>query len=44
VDVGQIPETATPYLQRMQLEQPATMKERIAQRLIVAELKEQGQL
>jgi len=44
VDVGQIPESATPYLRRMQLEQPATMKERIAQRLIVAELKAQGQL
>ena len=44
VDVGQVPESAMPYLQRMQLDQPETMKERMAQRLIVAELKAQGQL
>jgi hypothetical protein len=44
VDVGQTPESAVPYLQRMQLDQPETIKERMAQRLIVAELKAQGQL
>ncbi len=44
VDVGQTPESAAPYLQRMQLDQPETIKERMAQRLIVAELKAQGQL
>jgi len=42
--VGPIPESAAPYLQRMQLDQPRTMRERMAQRLIVAELKTQGQL
>ena len=44
VDMGQIPESAAPYLERMQLDQPGTMKERMAQRLIVAELKAQGKL
>jgi acyl-CoA hydrolase len=44
VDVGEVPETAKPYLQRMQLDQPGTMRERMAQRLIIAELKAQGQL
>ncbi len=44
MDVGNIPESAAPYLQRMQLDQPRTMRERMAQRLIVAELKAQGQL
>ena len=44
VDVGPLPEKAIPYLQRMQLEQPETIKERMAQRLIIAELKAQGHL
>jgi acyl-CoA hydrolase len=44
VDMGEIPESARPYLKRMQLDQPETMKERMAQRLIVAELRTQGQL
>jgi len=44
MDVRNIPESAAPYLQRMQLDQPRTMRERMAQRLIVAELKAQGQL
>jgi len=44
VDMGQIPESAAPYLERMQLDQPGTLKERMAQRLIVAELKAQGKL
>lgn len=43
-DVGQIPETALPYLRRMQLDRPETLRDRMAQRLIVAELKALGQL
>jgi acyl-CoA hydrolase len=44
VEVGQIPDTALPYLERMQLARPETMRDRMAQRLIVAELKSQGRL
>ncbi len=41
-DVGKIPEAAAPYLERMQLDRPGTLRDRMAQRLIVAELKAQG--
>jgi hypothetical protein len=44
VDVGDIPESALPYLRRMQLDQPDKLSDRMAQWLIVAELKAQGQL
>ncbi len=44
VDTGQPPPAAVPYLERMQLDQPENMRERIAQRLIVAELRAQGLL
>lgn len=41
-EVGQIPAAAAPYLERMQLDRPNTLRDRMAQRLIVAELKAQG--
>jgi hypothetical protein len=44
LDVGKIPESALPYLRRMQLDQPDKLSDRTAQWLIVAELKAQGQL
>ena len=44
LDVGKIPESALPYLQRMQLDQPDKLSDRTVQWLIVAELKAQGQL
>ena len=44
VDIGQPPPAAAPYLERMQLDKPDNIKDRLAQRLIVAELKAQGLL
>ena len=44
VDTGQPPPAAAPYLERMQLDKPDNVKERLAQRLILAELKAQGLL
>jgi acyl-CoA hydrolase len=44
VDTGQPPPAAAPYLERMQLDKPDNVKDRLAQRLIVAELKAQGLL
>jgi acyl-CoA hydrolase len=43
-EAGKPPEAAMPYLQRMQLDRPDTLRDRMARRLIVAELKAQGLL
>ncbi|MFO1428933.1 MAG: acetyl-CoA hydrolase/transferase C-terminal domain-containing protein [Candidatus Competibacteraceae bacterium] len=39
-----IPEAALPYLQRLQLDKPATLKEQVIQKLLVAELVAGGHL
>ena len=44
VDTGEVPPAAAPYLERMQLDKPNGVKERLAQRLILAELKAQDLL
>ena len=39
---GEVPEKALPYLQRMQLDQPQTFKDKVVQSLLIAELIEAG--
>ncbi len=42
IDETTVPDGAKPYLQRMQLDQPRTLGEKMAQKLIVSELVAQG--
>ncbi len=42
--VSSIPESAKPYLERMQLEKPANNQERLMQKIVVLALKQAGQL